>query len=187
VTIALAEFSEEPSATDGGLVVAVQAPTRARAVGFERVYAAHYGDVYRYVLGLTRSADDAEEITADTFERAMRSWSALPERPIVWLLLTARRLATDRWRRARRLARILIAGRSTRFTATAGLDPEFDGWFASLAAVLTTRQREVLVLRYQRDLTDADIASVMGLSESGVRSLVSRALAVLRLHPELLQ
>jgi DNA-directed RNA polymerase specialized sigma24 family protein len=52
--------------------------------------------------------------------------------------------------------------------------------------VLTARQREVLVLRYQRDLTDADIGSVMRLSESGVRSLVARALAILRSHPELL-
>jgi RNA polymerase sigma factor (sigma-70 family) len=186
VAIALAEISEKPPPPNGGLVVAVQAPTRARAIGFEHVYAAHYGDVYRYVLGLTRSADDAEEITADTFERALRSWSALPERPIAWLLLTARRLATDRWRRARRLARILVAGRSPRVAANASLDPEFDSWFDSLSTVLTTRQREVLVLRYQRDLTDADIGTVMGLSESGVRSLVSRALAVLRSHPELL-
>jgi len=110
----------------------------------------------------------------------------VPDRPVAWLLLTARRLATDRWRRARRLARILVAGRSTRFGTTSGLDPDFDTWFASLASVLTARQREVLVLRYQRDLTDADIGSVMGLSESGVRSLVARALAVLRSHPELL-
>lgn len=187
MTIALAEISEEPSAADGGLVVAVQAPTRARAVGFERVYAAHYADVYRYVLALTRSADDAEEITADAFERALRSWSALPERPIAWLLLTARRLSTDRWRRGRRLARILVAGRPIQVASIASRDPEFDSWFASLVAVLTTRQREVLILRYQRDLTDADIGTVMGLSESGVRSLVSRALAVLRSHPELLQ
>jgi DNA-directed RNA polymerase specialized sigma24 family protein len=44
----------------------------------------------------------------------------------------------------------------------------------------------VLVLRYQRDLTDADIASVLGMSESGVRSLVARAVEALRAHPELL-
>ena len=42
------------------------------------------------------------------------------------------------------------------------------------------------MLRYQRDLTDADIAVVMGLTESGVRSLAARALAALRAHPELL-
>lgn len=182
----MAEPPDESAIREGGFVVPVQSPTRARSLAFERAYATHYRDVYRYVLGLTRSVADAEDITADTFERALRNWSEAPERPVAWLLLTARRLATDRWRRTRRLARILIAGRSTTSGASDRLDPDFDTWFASLASVLTARQREVLVLRYQRDLTDADIGSVMGLSESGVRSLVARALAVLRAHPELL-
>lgn len=160
----------------------------ARAIGFDRMYAAHYRDVYRYILGLTRSAVDAEDITADTFERAFRHWSDVPDRPVPWLLLTARRIATDRWRRARRLASLMVGRRSnSRSTPGTFADSEFASWFESLANVLTARQREVLVLRYQRDLTDADIGSVMGLSESGVRSLLARALAVLRSHPELLQ
>lgn len=177
---------DDSSLEEGGLVLPVRSPTAARSLGFERVYETHYRDVYRYVLSLTRSVEDAEEITADTFERALRSWSQLPDRPVAWLLLTGRRLAIDRWRRARRFARLLVAGRPTRSGATDSLDPDFDAWFTSLSSVLTSRQREVLVLRYQRDLTDADIGSVMGLSESGVRSLVGRALAVLRAHPELL-
>jgi RNA polymerase sigma factor (sigma-70 family) len=56
-----------------------------------------------------------------------------------------------------------------------------------VSAALTARQREALVLRHQRDLTDADIARIMGISESGVRSLVARALEVLRDHPELIR
>jgi RNA polymerase sigma-70 factor, ECF subfamily len=186
VTIARAAPPDESALDEGGFVVPVQSPTTARSLGLERAYAMHYRDVYRYVLSLTRSVEDAEEITADAFERALRSWSEVPDRPVAWLLLTARRIATDRWRRARRLARILLNGRSTRSEAMNSPDPDFDAWFAALGAVLTKRQREVLVLRYQRDLTDADIGSVMGLSESGVRSLVARALAVLRSHPELL-
>jgi RNA polymerase sigma-70 factor (ECF subfamily) len=186
--IAVADLSDEPTSAEGVFVVGVQAATPARAIGFERTYAAHYRDVFRYVLGLTRSAVDAEDITADTFERAFRHWADVPDRPVPWLLLTARRIATDRWRRARRLAALLVGGRAdVSVPATAPSDPEFAAWFDSIARVLTARQREVLVLRYQRDLTDADIGSVMGLSESGVRSLLARALAVLRSHPELLQ
>lgn len=59
-------------------------------------------------------------------------------------------------------------------------------WFDAVSRVLTPRQREALVLRYSRDLDDSEIGLVMGISESGVRSLVSRALAVLRSHEELL-
>ncbi len=95
-------------------------------------------------------------------------------------------MATDRWRRARRLARILATRGSAGGSAESGLDAEFREWFDALAGVLNERQREVLILRYQRDLADADIGHVMGLSESGVRSLVARALEILRSHPELL-
>jgi RNA polymerase sigma factor (sigma-70 family) len=167
-------------------VIAAQRPMRTRLAGFDEVYAAHYRDVFRYALALTRSLEEAEEVTADTFERALRGWSTVPDRPIAWLLVTARHIATDRWRRARRLARIALATRPAPAAGEGTSEADFRAWFDSLAAVLTTRQREVLVLRYQGDLADADIGSIMGLSESGVRSLIARALAVLRSHPELL-
>jgi RNA polymerase sigma-70 factor, ECF subfamily len=177
----------DPIAHVASVVVPVQPLTRPEAATIERVYADHYRDVFRYVFGLTRSLDEAEEITADTFERAVRAWGGqLPARPVAWLLLTARRIATDRWRRARHFARIVVRAGAQRADALAGLDSAFGLWFDGLTTVLTARQREVLILRYQRDLTDEDIAAVMGLSPSGVRSLVARALAVLRSHPELL-
>ena len=173
-------------AGDDGLSVPLQPASRSATEAIERIYADHHRDVYRYVLGLTRSTEDAEEITADTFERALRNWQSIPPRPVPWLLLTARRIATDRWRRARRLTRILRASHPGEHEPSTGSETEFWGWFDAVAAALTDRQREVLILRYQRDLTDADIGTVMGLSESGVRSLAARALAVLREHPELL-
>jgi RNA polymerase sigma-70 factor (ECF subfamily) len=179
-------MSAADSPRERELVVAVQPARSARERAFEPVYALHYRDVYRYVLGLTRSPADAEEIAAETFERALRAWSRVPEPPLPWLLLTARRIATDRWRRARRLTQIALGLRSDASADADERQTEFWLWFDALASVLTNRQREVLLLRYQRDLTDADIGSIMGISESGVRSLVARALDVLRSHPELL-
>lgn len=156
------------------------------ASAVERAYAAHSRDVYRYVLALTRSAADADEVTAEVFERALRSWREEPERVEAWLLLTARRIATDRWRRARRLVAILPRMRADEPMDVDARRTEFWSWFEAVGRVLTPRQREALVLRYQRDLGDADIAAILGMSESGVRSLVARALDVLRAHPELL-
>ena len=154
----------------------------------EHVYASHFRDVYRYVLGLTRSHDEADDVTAETFERALRAWNSprqVPDAPLPWLLLTARRVSTDRWRRARRFAGLRPDIRSAE-GATEQRNTEFWMWFEAIARVLSDRQREVLLLRYQRDLTDDDIAMIMGLSTSGVRSLVARALTTLRAHPELL-
>ena len=42
----------------------------------------------------------------------------------------------------------------------------------------------MVFLRYQRDLSDEEIGEILGLSASGVRTLVSRALAALRQHPD---
>ena len=58
-------------------------------------------------------------------------------------------------------------------------------WLDALSQALPNRQRDVIFLRYQRDLTDAEIGEVLGLSASGVRTLASRALNGLRKHPEL--
>ena len=154
----------------------------------EVVYVRHYRAVFRYVLGLTRSAMEAEDVAAETFERAVRVWDTRPpakDSELPWLLLTARRLATDRWRRARRQAALALTGRGQH--ADAGEEQtEFWLWFDAVARVLSARQREVLLLRYERDLSDVDIGRIMGLSPSGVRSLVARALDALRAHPELL-
>ncbi len=179
---ALATEDVRPDALGSGHV-------RTAAIDFDTLYRSHYRDVYRFALGLTRSADDAADITAETFERAFRAWSggaSPPDRPQPWLLLTARRIATDRWRRARRLAAILQRGRHRPAEPVDATRTEFWLWFEAVAKLLSERQRAVLLLRYQRDLSDADIAQILEISESGVRSLVARAVAVLRAHPELL-
>jgi RNA polymerase sigma-70 factor (ECF subfamily) len=160
------------------------APAISAAV--ERAYTSHYRDVYRYVLALTRSAADAEEVAAEVFERALRSWDEVPERVLPWLLLTARRMTTDRWRRASRFLAIQSRLRVAHPASAGEERTEFWTWFDAVSSVLTDRQREVLVLRYQRDLTDTDIGVILGLSASGVRSLVARALDALRSHPEML-
>jgi len=119
-------------------------------------------------------------------QRALQRWVTVPEPPLPWLLLVTRRLATDRWRRARRLAGILLAGRRRAAIDGAEARSEFWAWYDAVSAVLTLRQREVLALRYQHDLTDEQIGAVMGLTASGVRSLVARAIDALRAHPEVL-
>jgi len=152
----------------------------------EQAYAAHYMAVFRYALALTRSVPDAEDLTAEVFARALHSWRVVPPRPLPWLLLVARRIATDRVRRARRFVVALGGVRPARAPDAGEARTEFWAWFEAIGTILTNRQREALVLRYGRDLTDTEIGEILGLSESGVRSLIARALASLREHPELL-
>ena len=157
---------------------------------FDLVYVRHYRDVFRYCLVLLRDPSDAEDVSGEVFERTLRAWRT-GRRPadetLPWLLLVARRIVIDRSRR-RRLIRWLSLAGSVRAEQGAQVEVErmeFWIWFDQLAAALTPRQREVLLLRYQYDLADEEIGRILGLSEPGVRSLASRAVAALRHHPEL--
>ena len=173
-----------------GEVGAVEPATRSTS--FEGLYRDHYRDLYRYVLLRLGRPSDAEDLVADTFDRAFVAWRdgrGPAGRALPWLIVIARRIIVDRSRRAR-LIRWLpfeVDGRERQVADPS--DPaaraEFWLWLGQLATVLPERQREAILLRYQRDLTDEDIGEVLGLSASGVRTLVSRALATLREHPEM--
>ena len=162
------------------------------ATTFEDVYQAHYRDVYRYVLLRLGRQGDVEDIVADTFDRAFTAWrkgQGPSGRALPWLLVIARRIVVDRWRRHRLVRWIPLAGDDVSPEPRDPIDQrgqvEFWIWLEALAKVLPERQREVIFLRYQRDLTDDEIGRVLGLTSSGVRTLVARALAALREHPEL--
>jgi RNA polymerase sigma-70 factor (ECF subfamily) len=164
----------------------------AEPASFEDVYLAHYRDVHRYVLLARRRPEDAEDLVSDVFDRAYRAWRSghgPAGRALPWLLLIARRLIVDRWRRERIFRWLPLpdawTGGEPRDPEDAGARAEFWMWLDRLAAALPDRQREIVLLRYQRDLSDEDIGEILGLSASGVRSLLSRALATLRHHPEL--
>ena len=166
---------------------------------FAEVYETYYRDVYRYVLLMDRRPEDAEDIVQDVFDRAFAAWRdgrGPAGRPLPWLLVIARRLLVDRWRRRRLIAWLPLRGRhqlddvETDTPEPGGADRlaeerEFWLWLEALSNSLPARQRELLFLRYQRDLSDEEIGEVLGLSPSGVRSLAARAIAALRQHPEL--
>jgi len=162
------------------------ASDHARA--FDAVYTEHVGGTYRFLLGLTRDRAEAEDLTADVFERAYRAWvqgSFPSDRAAEWPLRTGRNLAIDRWRRARRLAAILL--KSPQPSRPKDQDrAEFLIWLDDLSRVLSPRQQAFLLLRYRNDLSDDAIGVILGTSASGVRSLASRTLATLRDHQELL-
>ncbi len=158
---------------------------------FEAIYRRRYRDVFRYALLMLRHEAEAEDATAEAFDRAYSAWrsghgpsgQALP-----WLLLITRRIVIDKMRRRRLFAWLPMGAlRPADEPASAGDTERSDFWlwFDSFARDLPPRQREVLILRYQRDLDDQSIGEILGLSASGVRSLVARACEALRGNPEI--
>lgn len=159
---------------------------------FALVYSDSWVHVYRYAYLLMRHPENAEDAAAEAFERAYAAWSK-GRRPsaevLPWLLLITRRVIIDTERR-RRLIRWL--------PLPSAIDPEdtYSGqvlaqseiwlWFQQISRVLSAKQREALLLRYQLDFSYEAIGQVMTVSPANARTLVSRALAELRKRPETL-
>jgi RNA polymerase sigma-70 factor (ECF subfamily) len=156
---------------------------------FERLFRDHYHDVWRYASFMLRSTSEAEDIASQAFAQAYAAWIAgrgPSGPPRAWLLVITRRIVLNRARRARILHWLplqTVARRSREDRTIA--ESEFRLWLDQLARTLRPAQREALFLRYLDDLTDKDAGAVMGLSPSGFRTLVSRALARLRDQREL--
>lgn len=157
--------------------------------GFAEVYAAHVAPVWRYVRLRVPADSDAEDVTSQVFERAIRAWPGYdPARGSVgaWLTGIARYTVADWWRRAGRElptdpAAPSLAG------GTADDDPEGEV-LRRLGAdevrrrlgQLTPREREAVALRFGSELTSAEIGALLGVTPSAARMLVHRAVGRLR-------
>jgi RNA polymerase sigma-70 factor (ECF subfamily) len=143
----------------------------------------HLDDVYGYLLYLTGDATVAEDLTGETFERALRRWRRFDPRrgsAKTWLCQLARSTALDHFRsERRRRRREEVAGGWEREEAEGrfgeGLSAELEDALRRLSA----GEREVIALRVLLDLDDAAAARLLGISKSACSTRLSRALAKL--------
>ena len=160
---------------------------------FADIFQDHVWDVYGFVAYRVRSTADAEDITQQTFERALRAWGRFdPERASAktWLIAIARNLVIDHGRRGRERREVTQAesldtlespyGGPTEAVMEPGVEPELE---AALGR-LSDRDREALALRFGGDLTGPEIAEELGISLANVQQILSRALRRLRLELE---
>ena len=73
---------------------------------FEKIYRQYFTDVYRYMIRLTGNAELAEEITAETFFRALRSMDSFRSDSSlrVWLCSIAKNILYDEKRKQKHTA-----------------------------------------------------------------------------------
>jgi RNA polymerase sigma-70 factor, ECF subfamily len=178
----------EPSRSTGmeqTLIAEAKDAPRAGDLAFERLYRSSRDDVYAYVASLLRDVPAAEEVTAAAFERAYRKRNRFdPERgePRAWLFGIARNAALDELRRRGRQAELTAeptdldshgshegAERAERRLAvSAGLDR------------LNPDERELIALKFFAGLANAEIAQVIGTTESNAGTKLHRAMTKLR-------
>jgi RNA polymerase sigma-70 factor (ECF subfamily) len=152
---------------------------------FATVYENEIWSVYGFFAYRVRSVADAEDLTQQTFERALRAWRRFdPQRSPAraWLLAIARNLLIDHYRAdpSPRQQPLEETEEDKLGTELAGPDLGIDPDLAEALATLSPRDREIVALRYGGDLTGPEIAAMTGLQLANVQQILSRSLRRLR-------
>lgn len=150
---------------------------------FRDLYLSTVRDVFAYAARRV-GPDEAHDVTAETFARAWRSLPTWEQRgrPVeAWLLTIARNVIVDRWRRTARQPGDAAFVDDVDPSMSQRFDTVVDRTVLVAAmAALSARHRQVLELRFLRDLSVGDTAAVMGVGDEAVRALTYRALRALR-------
>ena len=150
--------------------------------------------VYALALRMVRQAEDAEDITQETFVRMFRALDRYDlERPFsTWLFTIASRLCIDHIRR-RRTAPVALYYRDSESgeereieVQDAGVRPDEaaqreqeERKVQGLIDALPPHYRVVVVLRHQQELSYEEIAEVLGMPLGTVKARIHRARALL--------
>lgn len=166
-----------PEARDAGETVADAALASGPGSEFDDMFPELLRSAYRVAFRLLGSREDAADCAQVACARACADWSKLSRSgsPLPWVVRVSGNLAIDRWRRAQRARR----HDATRAVAVFDPDPDRLDLYRALDA-LPRRQRDVIVLRHLADLSEAEVAALLGLSIGTVKSNASRARAALR-------
>jgi RNA polymerase sigma-70 factor (ECF subfamily) len=146
----------------------------------------HSGLLYRVALSILRNPAEAEDVVQDAFVRVLERRHQLAEiadmRP--WLVRIAWNLALDRRRRIRpeQMDEVFAAGLVSASLPADQTLAETRRMQQVLAAIerLPEKERQALLLSAMDELTTAEVSTILGRSESSVRSLLFRARTHLR-------
>jgi RNA polymerase sigma factor (sigma-70 family) len=168
----------------------LRAARRGEAERFGEFFRKHHAVVLAFLARRVDEPEVAADLLAETFAVLLTivrdRRRDLPERPVGWLLVTARNLLIDRHRhgvvveaaRSRlKLTPIALEDRDIELILEAGQSEELLG---RIHEMLPVEQADALTARVVEELDYAVIARGANTSEAVIRKRVSRALATLR-------
>ena len=188
-----ATSSEECEADRTRLIALVELARGGDTEAFGLLYDHYQSPVYRFLFYRTRSIQLAEDLTSETFFRALRSMSNFRWQGKdfgAWLMTIARNLATDHFKAGRTRLELTTEDMGVHDDAT-------DGPEAAVLAGLTNEvllgalkalpdeQRDCLIMRFLQGMSIAETAAVLGRSDGAIKQLQLRGVRNLaKLMPE---
>src|SRR5688572_16129247 len=156
-----------------------------RDADFDRLYRREAQGLYSFLAYRTGDRALAEDLLADTFEKALRGRRGFDRRKAsekTWLYTIALNTLRDHARRQAAEGRAVerTGPASAHETADPFSDVEHRDEVARALGVLSAEEREAIALRFGADMTVPEIAKVLGLGLTTVEGRVYRALRKLR-------
>jgi RNA polymerase sigma-70 factor (ECF subfamily) len=155
---------------------------------FGELYERHVRRIYNYIYYRTSNPQDAEDLTAKVFMRALNHVENYDERGVpftAWLYRIAHNLVAN-WYRDRSRRKIIPLDefvekgmRSELPEVVAEEQEEQDRMLESIQRLPSDRQ-QLLILKYVERMSNAEIGEIMGKTEGAVKSLYYRTLSFLR-------
>ena len=177
-----ATSSETDEADRERLIALVELARGGDKEAFGLLYDHYHVSVYRFLYYRTRSQTLAEDLTSETFFRALRSMNNFRWQGRdfgAWLMTIARNLTTDHFKAGRTRLELTTEDMTPHDDLTEG--PE-DAVLASLTneallealAELPNEQRECLIMRFLQGMSIAETALALGRSDGAVKQLQLR-------------
>ena len=171
------------------------APTGAEPVrtdyetAFIDAYQRYYTRLFAYIYSRVGNVEISKDLTADVFEKAYVKGHGLREAAAysTWLFMIAKNVVIGHFRRHKREINGMNKMKESAWLSEDRPDPEDDALRGEAVSHLVNhltrlseRDQELLSLKFEGELSYAEISSVLNLSEVNVRVSVFRALKRLR-------
>ncbi|MGZ8741991.1 MAG: sigma-70 family RNA polymerase sigma factor [Nocardioides sp.] len=189
----LACSSEADEAEASRLIALVELARSGDSEAFGLLYDHYHTSVYRFLYYRVGSVVLAEDLTSETFFRALRSMGSFRWQGKdfgAWLMTIARNLTADHYKAGRTRLEYATEDMGAHDSSTEGPETSVlasltnDALLSALKE-LPTEQQECLIMRFLQGLSIAEIAKVLGRSDGAVKQLQLRGVRNLaKLLPE---
>lgn len=166
---------------------------RSTQGGYERAfveaYQRYYTKVFAYIYSRVGNVEITKDLAAEVFEKAYIKGHAVREAAayMTWLFMIAKNVVIGHYRRHKREIKGMDRMKESLWISEPSSDPEDDTLQSEAASSLlrhlrrlSQRDQELIALKFEGELSYAEISAVLGLSEVNVRVSIFRALKRLR-------
>jgi RNA polymerase sigma-70 factor (ECF subfamily) len=155
--------------------------------GFVETYKQYYPRLFAYIYARVGNTHQSEDIVSDVFERVYLKLDSLRDRDALatWLFTIARNAIVSHVRKRSRETIVDHDVMSELSPATASVESEVMhredlAGIARAVRTFSRREQDIVSLKFDAELTNAQIAQIMGLTEQNVRVIIFRTIRKLR-------